>query len=102
MSTKSRISPCPFSRNRHFCDILCKFEVLTKKYNGVKIYPNKVAFHLKYERRFIMDQITAIFEGIDWNGILDTVMNKLTDLIVQIDFQKVLDALGGLIGSLLG
>ncbi|MBQ7043738.1 MAG: hypothetical protein IJN78_03945 [Clostridia bacterium] len=49
-----------------------------------------------------MDQITAIFEGIDWNGILDTVMNKLTDLIVQIDFQKVLDALGGLIGGMLG
>ena len=102
MSTKSRISLFPFNRNRHFCDILCKFEVLTKKYNGVKIYPNKVVFHLKNERRFIMDQITAIFEGIDWNGILDTIMNKLTDLIVQIDFQKVLDALGGLIGSLLG
>ncbi len=49
-----------------------------------------------------MDQITAIFEGIDWDAILDTVMNKLTDLIVQIDFQKVLDALGGLIGSMLG
>lgn len=49
-----------------------------------------------------MDQITAIFEGIDWNAILDTVMNKLTDLIVQIDFQKVLDALGGLIGGMLG
>ena len=49
-----------------------------------------------------MDQITAIFEGIDWDAILDTVMNKLTDLIVQIDFQKVLDALGGLIGGMLG
>ncbi len=49
-----------------------------------------------------MDQITAIFEGIDWDAILDTVMNKLTDLIVQIDFQKVLDALGGLIGNMLG
>ncbi|MBQ5592329.1 MAG: hypothetical protein IIU80_05235 [Clostridia bacterium] len=48
-----------------------------------------------------MDQITAIFEGIDWNGILDTVMNKLTDLIVQIDFQKVLDVIGNLVGGLL-
>ena len=46
-----------------------------------------------------MDQITAIFEGIDWEGILDTVMNKLTDLIVQIDFQKVLDALASLVAG---
>ncbi len=46
-----------------------------------------------------MDQITAIFEGIDWNAILDTVMNKLTDLIVQIDFSKALDALAGLVAG---
>lgn len=46
-----------------------------------------------------MDQITAIFEGIDWNAILDTVMNKLTDLIVQIDFSKVLDAIAGLVAG---
>ena len=65
------------------------------------MYLNKVIYHLNYERRFIMDQITAIFEGIDWEGILDTVMNKLTDLIVQIDFQKVLDAIGNLVGSLI-
>lgn len=48
-----------------------------------------------------MDQITALFEGIDWNAILDTVMNKLTDLIVQIDFSKALDSLAGLIAGLL-
>lgn len=49
-----------------------------------------------------MDQITALFEGIDWNAILDTIMNKLTDLIVQIDFSTVLESLGGLIGGMLG
>lgn len=48
-----------------------------------------------------MDQITALFESIDWNAILDTVMNKLTDLIVQIDFSKVLDSLAGFIAGLL-
>lgn len=46
-----------------------------------------------------MDQITAIFEGIDWDAILDTVMTKLTDLIVQIDFQQALDALAGLVAG---
>lgn len=46
-----------------------------------------------------MDQITAIFEGIDWNAILDTVMNKLTDLIVQIDFSKALEALANLVSG---
>ena len=54
---------------------------------------------MKYERRFVMDQITAIFEGIDWNAILDTVMNKLTDLIVQIDLSKALDALASLVAG---
>ena len=54
---------------------------------------------MKYERRFVMDQITAIFEGIDWNSILDTVMNKLTDLIVQIDLSKALDALASLVAG---
>ncbi|MBP3939509.1 MAG: hypothetical protein IK955_08870 [Clostridia bacterium] len=48
-----------------------------------------------------MDQITALFESIDWNAILDTIMNKLTDLIVQIDFSKVLDSLAGFIAGLL-
>ena len=48
-----------------------------------------------------MDQITALFEGIDWDAILDTVMNKLTDLIVQIDFSSVLDALAGFVAGLL-
>ncbi len=46
-----------------------------------------------------MDQITALFESIDWNAILDTVMNKLTDLIVQIDFSAALDSLAGLIAG---
>ncbi|MBR6530901.1 MAG: hypothetical protein IKT61_00170 [Clostridia bacterium] len=46
-----------------------------------------------------MDQITAIFEGIDWDAILDTVMTKLTDLIVQIDFQQVLDAIANLVAG---
>ncbi len=36
-----------------------------------------------------MDQITAILEGID----LDGIMNWLTDLITQIDFTAVLDKL---------
>ncbi|MBP3442838.1 MAG: hypothetical protein J6L62_08560 [Clostridia bacterium] len=48
-----------------------------------------------------MDQITALFESIDWNAILDTVMNKLTDLIVQIDFSSVLDAIAGFVAGLL-
>ncbi len=48
-----------------------------------------------------MDQITALFESIDWNAILDTIMNKLTDLIVQIDFSAALESLGGLIAGLL-
>ena len=48
-----------------------------------------------------MDQITALIESIDWNAILDTIMNKLTDLIVQIDFSKVLDSLAGFIAGLL-
>lgn len=48
-----------------------------------------------------MDQITALFEGIDWDSILDVVMNKLTDLIVQIDFSSVLDALAGFVAGLL-
>lgn len=48
-----------------------------------------------------MDQITALFESIDWDAILDVVMNKLTDLIVQIDFSAVLESLGGLIAGLL-
>ncbi len=48
-----------------------------------------------------MDQITALFEGIDWDAILDTVMNKLTDLIVQIDFSSVLDAIAGFVAGLL-
>ena len=48
-----------------------------------------------------MDQITALFESIDWNAILDTVMNKLTDLIVQIDFSSVLDANAGFVAGLL-
>lgn len=48
-----------------------------------------------------MDQITALFEGIDWDAILDVVMNKLTDLIVQIDFSSVLDALAGFVAGLL-
>ncbi len=46
-----------------------------------------------------MDQITALFENIDWDSILDVVMNKLADLIVQIDFSKVLDALASLIAG---
>ena len=46
-----------------------------------------------------MDQITAIFEGIDWNAILDTVMNKLTDLIVQIDLSKALDSIASLVAG---
>ncbi len=46
-----------------------------------------------------MDQITALFENIDWDAILDVVMNKLADLIVQIDFSKVLDSLAGLIAG---
>ncbi|MEE1064987.1 MAG: hypothetical protein UH249_02530 [Acutalibacteraceae bacterium] len=48
-----------------------------------------------------MDQITALFEGIDWDAILDVVMNKLADLIVQIDFSSVLDALAGFVAGLL-
>lgn len=48
-----------------------------------------------------MDQITALFEGIDWDAILDTVMNTLTDYIVQIDFSKALDALAGFVAGLL-
>ena len=48
-----------------------------------------------------MDQITAIFEGIDWNAILDTVMNKLTDLIVQIDFSKGLEAIANLVSGII-
>ncbi len=46
-----------------------------------------------------MDQITAFFENIDWNAILDVVMNKVTDLLVQIDFSKALDALAGLVAN---
>lgn len=46
-----------------------------------------------------MDQITAFFESIDWNAILDTVMTKLTDLIVQIDFQQALDAIASLVAG---
>ena len=46
-----------------------------------------------------MDQITALFEGIDWDAILDTVMEKLTDLIVQIDFSSVLDSLAGFVAG---
>lgn len=48
-----------------------------------------------------MDQITALFENIDWDAILDVVMNKLTDLIVQIDFSKVLDAIASFVAGLL-
>ncbi|MBR0349206.1 MAG: hypothetical protein U0K91_06355 [Acutalibacteraceae bacterium] len=46
-----------------------------------------------------MDQITALFENIDWDAVLDVVMNKVTDLLVQIDFSKVLDSLAGLIAG---
>ena len=46
-----------------------------------------------------MDQITALFENIDWDAILDVVMNKVADVLVQVDFAKVLDALAGLIAG---
>ena len=46
-----------------------------------------------------MDQITALFENIDCDAILDVVMNKVTDLLVQIDFSKVLKECCNLIHS---
>lgn len=38
---------------------------------------------------------------MDWAALLDTIMNKLTDLIVQIDFAEVLDKIAGFVIGLI-
>lgn len=38
---------------------------------------------------------------MDFSTILDTVMNKITDLIVQIDFAAILDKIAGFVIGLI-
>lgn len=38
---------------------------------------------------------------MDFSAILDTVMNKLVDYIVQIDFAEVLDKIAGFVIGLI-
>lgn len=38
---------------------------------------------------------------MDFSAILDTVMNKITDLIVQIDFAAILDKIVGFVIGLI-
>ena len=47
---------------------------------------------------YIMDQITAFLEGIDFEAIIATI----TDLLAQIDFQAILDEIMAMVSGLIG
>ena len=46
---------------------------------------------------YIMDQITAFLEGIDF----DAIITAITDFLAQIDFQAILDEIMALVSGLI-
>lgn len=46
----------------------------------------------------IMDQITALLEGIDF----DAIITAITDFLATIDFQAILDEIMAMVSGLIG